>query len=107
MADVEIDQKTYSAVAQLKVGQNLRFICFSQLPDRLGLDDDGLFDQQVQAKTRTQIKAIVVNRNWLFGNDIQSTFSQFVFESSAIDALKASRVPEWCARASPRLPLPR
>jgi hypothetical protein len=84
MSHVEVDEQAFPAPAQVEMRQDLRHIDVSQLPDGLGFDDNRVFDKEIEPKADSEIDSVVMDLEGLFGDDVQSAFSQFVLERKAI-----------------------
>ncbi len=57
--DVEIDQQAEPQIALPQIGQQLRAVYAFESFDRLGLDDDRIFDEQIKSVTALEMLSTI------------------------------------------------
>jgi hypothetical protein len=89
--DVEIEDQSYLASPKLQVSDHLRFVDRRQAFDRLDLDDDRAFDEQVQPVSTVNLDSAVDDwkRNLLL--KIDAPHDEFVFKTCLISGFEQAR----------------
>jgi len=81
----EIDEQPEAFIAKAKVGEELLHVHRCDLFNRLQLDDDLLFDNEVGAKAFIKMYVIVGDRNRLLADDVKATNGQFMGQDGLIN----------------------
>jgi hypothetical protein len=88
MGNVEVDQKAHRAAAQLQIRDQPGRVEGQQLFNRLDLDDDAVFDQEVDSIASLEGLTAIDNREANLVFHVQATQSEFVQETGGVGAFE-------------------
>jgi len=93
--DMEVDQKANGIAAESQIRQQLGLVDGQHLRQCFQLDEDSIFNKQVDAITDVDLAPAINDRNWPLDLHFQPLQDEFLMKAHAVCALEEAG-PEAC-----------
>ena len=89
MNDIEVDEQSNPAFCELQIRDKLCAMNWGQRFHCLDLQDDLIFDEDIYPISHIeQLGLVIDHRYWNLGFNLQTSFPQFIHETSFVGTLK-------------------